>query len=109
MSRTALAALDEMAAAGLRFNRAYSAAPVCSPTRGSVLTGRHPNRYGVFLYGYKLRRAADGKAELYDLVADPREQNDLAASRPEVAGRMRSELDAWEESVLKSHRGEDPR
>ena len=39
--------LDAMAQAGLRFNRFYSAAPVCSPTRGSVLTGRHPSRYGV--------------------------------------------------------------
>lgn len=47
--------LDEMAASGLRFNRFYAAAPVCSPTRGSVLTARHPNRYGVFLYGYPLR------------------------------------------------------
>jgi arylsulfatase A-like enzyme len=47
--------LDDMAASGLRFNRFYSAAPVCSPTRGSVLTARHPNRYGVFLYGYPLR------------------------------------------------------
>lgn len=40
--------LDSMAAAGLRFDRFYAAAPVCSPTRGSVLTGRHPYRYGVF-------------------------------------------------------------
>ncbi|MBD3177782.1 MAG: sulfatase-like hydrolase/transferase [Armatimonadia bacterium] len=39
--------LDAMAAAGLRFDRWYSAAPVCSPTRGSCLTGRHPFRYGI--------------------------------------------------------------
>ncbi|MEE2706963.1 MAG: sulfatase-like hydrolase/transferase [Planctomycetota bacterium] len=39
--------LDAMAAAGLRFERFYAAAPVCSPTRGSCLTGRHPFRYGV--------------------------------------------------------------
>ncbi len=39
--------LDEMARSGLRFDRFYAAAPVCSPTRGSVLTGRHPNRYGI--------------------------------------------------------------
>ncbi|MBM4045965.1 MAG: N-acetylgalactosamine 6-sulfate sulfatase, partial [Planctomycetes bacterium] len=39
---------DAMAAAGVRFDRFYAAAPVCSPTRGSVLTGRHPNRYGCF-------------------------------------------------------------
>lgn len=47
--------LDAMAAAGLRFDRFYAAAPVCSPTRGSFLTGRHPNRFGCFLYGYPIR------------------------------------------------------
>jgi arylsulfatase A-like enzyme len=47
--------LDEMAASGLRFDRFYAAAPVCSPTRGSVLTGRHPNRFGCFLWGHTLR------------------------------------------------------
>ncbi|MBW6480503.1 MAG: sulfatase-like hydrolase/transferase [Bacteroidales bacterium] len=40
--------LDDMAANGLVFNRFYAAAPVCSPTRGSVLTGRHPYRYGIY-------------------------------------------------------------
>ncbi|MFH1718154.1 MAG: sulfatase-like hydrolase/transferase [Planctomycetota bacterium] len=47
--------LDEMASSGLCFDRFYSAAPVCSPTRGSVLTGRHPNRYGCFSWGHTLR------------------------------------------------------
>ncbi|MBM3765216.1 MAG: N-acetylgalactosamine 6-sulfate sulfatase [Acidobacteria bacterium] len=40
--------LDEMARVGIRFDRFYSGAPVCSPTRGSALTGRHPYRYGIF-------------------------------------------------------------
>ncbi len=40
--------LDEMAKSGIRFTRFYAAAPVCSPTRGSCLTGRHPFRYGIF-------------------------------------------------------------
>jgi len=39
--------LDAMAGAGMRFDRFYAAAPVCSPTRGSCLTGRHPYRYGI--------------------------------------------------------------
>jgi len=47
--------LDMMAASGLRFDRFYAAAPVCSPTRGSVLTGRHPNRFGCFSWGHTLR------------------------------------------------------
>lgn len=40
--------LDAMAKAGMRFTRFYAGAPVCSPTRGSCLTGRHPYRYGIF-------------------------------------------------------------
>lgn len=40
--------IDAMASDGLKFNRFYAAAPVCSPTRGSCLTGRHPYRYGVY-------------------------------------------------------------
>jgi arylsulfatase A-like enzyme len=47
--------LDEMAATCLRLDRFYAAAPVCSPTRGSVLTGRHPNRFGCFSWGHTLR------------------------------------------------------
>ena len=39
--------LDDMARQGIRFNRFYAAAPVCSPTRGSCLTGRHPYRYNL--------------------------------------------------------------
>ena len=46
---------DAMAAEALRFDRFYAAAPVCSPTRGSVMTGRHPNRFGCFKWGYTLR------------------------------------------------------
>ena len=47
--------LDEMAANGLRLDRFYSAHPSCSPTRGSVITGRHPNRYGTFTPNYSIR------------------------------------------------------
>jgi len=39
--------LDAMAQAGIRFTRFYSGGPVCSPTRGTCLTGRHYFRYGI--------------------------------------------------------------
>lgn len=39
--------LDAMASSGVRFTRWYSGAPVCSPTRGTCLTGRHHMRYGI--------------------------------------------------------------
>ncbi|MBM4029716.1 MAG: N-acetylgalactosamine-6-sulfatase, partial [Planctomycetes bacterium] len=47
--------LDEMAAHGLQLDRFYAAAPVCSPTRTAMLTGRHPNRSGVFAPDYSTR------------------------------------------------------
>ena len=47
--------LDEMANAGIRFDRFYAAAPVSSPTRGSIMTGRHPNRFECFTWGHALR------------------------------------------------------
>ncbi len=39
-------ALDAMAAKGVRFTDFYMAAPVCSPSRGAMLTGCYPNRIG---------------------------------------------------------------
>lgn len=47
--------LDKAAAEGIRFDRFYAAAPVCSPTRCSVLTGRNPNRSAVYAWGWPIR------------------------------------------------------
>ena len=47
--------LDAMASSGLRLDRFYAASPVCSPTRASVMTGRHANRSGAFAPNYSTR------------------------------------------------------
>ncbi|MEV8249701.1 sulfatase-like hydrolase/transferase [Microbacterium sp. NPDC076768] len=39
--------LDALAARGIRLTDWYSNSPVCSPSRASLLTGRHPARAGV--------------------------------------------------------------
>lgn len=36
--------IDALAGRGMRFTDAYAAAPVCSPTRAALLTGKHPAR-----------------------------------------------------------------
>lgn len=36
--------IDRLAAEGMKFTRGYAACPVCSPTRVSMMTGKHPAR-----------------------------------------------------------------
>jgi arylsulfatase A-like enzyme len=62
--------LDQMAANGLRMDRFYSASPVCSPTRGSVITGRHPNRYGNFSAGWSIRPEEISIAQMQDYLGE---------------------------------------
>jgi arylsulfatase A-like enzyme len=40
--------LDKMAEEGVKLTHFYAGGPVCSPTRGTCLTGRHYFRYGIW-------------------------------------------------------------
>ena len=42
--------LDRLARQGMRFSDAYSASPVCTPTRVSILTGKHPARLHMTIW-----------------------------------------------------------
>ncbi|MDW7691204.1 sulfatase-like hydrolase/transferase [Flammeovirgaceae bacterium SG7u.111] len=52
--------LDGLAGKGIKLTNYYSAAPVCSPSRVGLLTGRSPNRAGV-----------------YDFIPGPKKSEDL--------------------------------
>jgi arylsulfatase A-like enzyme len=47
---------------------------------------------------WKLIRGSDGSTELYHVVTDPAERNDLAAERPDEMRRLGQMLDGWLES-----------
>jgi arylsulfatase A-like enzyme len=72
--------LDALAAQGLRYARAYAAAPWTLPSHASLFTGRRVDeRY---------------PAELYDVRADPEERDNLAATAAEPFAALRKELAA---------------
>ncbi len=48
--------LDRLAAEGLRFTQAYASAPVCTPTRAALLTGKYPARLHMTIWREASRR-----------------------------------------------------
>jgi arylsulfatase A-like enzyme len=42
--------IDKLARQGMRFTDAYAAAPVCSPTRASIMTGKYPARLHMTIW-----------------------------------------------------------
>jgi arylsulfatase A-like enzyme len=63
--------IDRLASEGMRFTQAYTAGAVCSPTRGSIMTGKYPVRTGVTDYIPCL--ASDGRK-----LETPRTKTELA-------------------------------
>ena len=55
--------IDRLAASGMRFTYGYAACPVCSPTRASIMTGRHPVRVDItdWIPGMPASRARNPK------------------------------------------------
>ena len=67
------------------------------------------NRYKLLVRDPVAGGAAGEIAELYDLVADPKEATDIASRHPDIVRRMTGELRAWQRSVERSLTGADYR
>lgn len=74
--------LDRLAREGIRFTNAYSAAPVCTPTRVGFFTGRYPARLRVGL--------EEPIHERSELTVDQLKAYGIPSEHPTVASLLRS-------------------
>ena len=73
--------IDALSASGMRFTQGYAACPVCSPTRASIMTGRHPVRVDItdWIPGQKRNAAQGAKFQHVD------DRDNLALSEVTIA------------------------
>lgn len=57
--------IDRLAAEGVRFERAYTASPVCTPARGAIFTGRYPSINGAWANDLPVYRHVPMMGELF--------------------------------------------
>ncbi|MBI5282308.1 MAG: sulfatase [Candidatus Solibacter usitatus] len=76
--------LDRLAGQGMLFTRAYAASPVCTPTRASIMTGKHPARLHMTVWRENsLNPPRDRK------LIPPQTEPDLPHSEVTVAEMLR--------------------
>jgi arylsulfatase A-like enzyme len=62
------------------------------------------NRYKLLI---GMQSGGDERVELYDLIEDRAEQNDLSARHPDIVNDMKKRMHDWQQSVLESLTGAD--
>ena len=77
--------VDRLAASGMRFTQAYAACPVCSPTRASIMTGRHPVRVDITDWIPGASRSQQKGAKLKHVY----DRDDLALEEVTIAELLR--------------------
>lgn len=87
-------AVDGLAAHGVRFTQFYSAAPVCSPSRAGLLTGRYPWLAGMPGNGAAPPSEADDQSEALTGPGLPAEERTLA-DMFHAAGYATAHLGKW--------------
>ena len=74
--------IDRLAENGVRFTQAYSANPVCSPTRAAIMTGKHPNRLDITDW-------IPGDDPLDRPLIGPTDRNELALEEITIAEKLK--------------------
>ncbi|WP_049927587.1 sulfatase family protein [Halopiger goleimassiliensis] len=62
--------IDDLAADGVRFDRHFVTAPQCSPSRSSLVTGRHPHQNGLLGLAHENWEISEDERFLPDLLGE---------------------------------------
>lgn len=76
--------VDALAARGVAFTHALCPSPLFAPSRAVLATGREDGR-----------NPEASTTRLFDLIADPLQEHDLAAARPHDHRRIQEALCDW--------------
>ncbi len=77
--------IEKLASRGMRFTNAYSANPLCSPTRASIMTGLYPGRIGITTPGCHLPQ------EIFEASRPDKAPAAQKAIQPRSATRLKRE------------------
>lgn len=75
--------IDRLAARGMRFDKAYSQSPMCTPSRSSFMTGLYPDQTGVIAHGSHTRMTPHFRDHIPGVITLPQQfrQNGYFAGR----------------------------
>jgi arylsulfatase A-like enzyme len=76
--------IDKLAKTGMKFNYGYAVCPVCSPTRASIMTGRHPVRVDITDW---IPGSANRKT---NKLIHPEDRDNLALKEVTIAEELKS-------------------
>lgn len=93
---------DRLAREGVNFERAYTACPLCTPARRSMITGLFPHNHGFLTLEEDENSTIRDQGILYELLADQGYRNYNLVDEPayhEVATDLRRRLDVWRQAT----------
>lgn len=101
--------LDRIAEQGVRLTNFYVSWPACTPSRGSLLTGRYPQRNGIYdmirneAPDYGLKYGADGYAVTFERIGGMDEREVLVSQMLSDAGYACGIFGKWDLGSLKRY------
>ena len=88
--------IDALADQAMRFTSAYSASPVCSPTRASIMTGKHPAKLHMTIWREAAKRPPLNRPLVAPITRDSLPHDEVTIAEVlHDAGYMTAHVGKW--------------